>query len=73
MTAHKYSKYMGKTLRVQCNRKDYFGLDTYEGKCVHCGWAFDNDPEVDSLGLRSDRGIYIEVYEDEIDHIELLD
>ena len=72
MAAHRYNKYMGKTIRVKCNRKDWFGQDTYEGKCVHCGWAFDNDPEIDSLGLDSD-GLYFEIYEDEIVSIEVLD
>ena len=72
MAAHRYSKYMGKKIRVKCNRKDWLGRDTYEGKCFHCGWAFDNDPEIDSLGLDSD-GILYELFEDEIVSIEVLD
>lgn len=73
MTAHKYSLYVGKTVQIQCNKKDCIGNNSYTGVCTGVGWSFDNDPEIDSIYLRlSDSGVLWEIFEDEIVDIKIL-
>ncbi|MFT8313184.1 MAG: hypothetical protein ABF633_02895 [Clostridium sp.] len=59
-------EYVGKRIRVRC-----LSGKVFEGKCTDFTQALDNEPEIDSIGLETDKLSY-ELYENEIESIEVI-
>lgn len=59
-------EYVGKTIKVTC-----IDGQIIKGKCNEYTQALDNEPEIDSISIARD-GYGIEIYENEIQFIELL-
>jgi hypothetical protein len=63
-------EYVGKRIRV---------IDTegqvFEGKCTDYTQALDNEPEIDSIGVETEpgSGYSYEIYENEIESIEIIE
>jgi hypothetical protein len=59
-------EYVGKEIKVICNNGKVF-----EGKCTDYTQALDNEPEIDSIGLKT-TGLSYELYQNEIKSIEVV-
>lgn len=59
-------EYVGKEIKVTCLNGKIFS-----GKCTDFTQALDNEPEVDSIGLKVN-DISYELYENEIKSIEVI-